>query len=172
MWMVCCILHVERPSTHSIEWGNGYPTVFGTDKQIFLMNKFYEILGRVTALSSMVFFLSAWSYLGQKTAPDDYYFERKQYEDLTQEFEFVIMRNRDEWNEQLNIWHGRNLEKDKLRAWTVLTRDVDEDTGEFLDALKCQVFIKDPEWSYEPEIIGHEISHCLWGEWHPRQKGG
>lgn len=31
---------------------------------------------------------------------------------------------------------------------------------------KCTIFIKDPEWDYEPHMIGHEVAHCIWGEWH------
>ena len=133
------------------------------------MSRFYETVGRVTVLLVCVAFLGGWSYYGRNTGTDDYYFERKQYEDLDQVFKFTIIRDRAEWNRLLNKYHGRKLNKKKLRAWTVLERDVTED-GDFNDAISCHVFMRDPEWVWEPEVLGHEIAHCLWGEWHTIQK--
>lgn len=31
----------------------------------------------------------------------------------------------------------------------------------------CIVHIVDPEVMYRPEQIGHEVAHCVFGEWHP-----
>lgn len=31
----------------------------------------------------------------------------------------------------------------------------------------CTVHIVDPAVSYQPEWIGHEVAHCIWGRWHP-----
>ncbi len=33
----------------------------------------------------------------------------------------------------------------------------------------CTVHMIDPAVSYKPEWIGHEITHCLYGEFHPNQ---
>lgn len=30
----------------------------------------------------------------------------------------------------------------------------------------CKVHIVNPEASYEPEFIGHELIHCVYGQWH------
>ena len=30
----------------------------------------------------------------------------------------------------------------------------------------CQIHIHDPSFSYEPEILGHELFHCMYGKWH------
>lgn len=30
----------------------------------------------------------------------------------------------------------------------------------------CEVHIVDPAVSYQPEWLGHEVAHCLWGRWH------
>ena len=32
----------------------------------------------------------------------------------------------------------------------------------------CEVHIVDPAVAYHPERLGHEIAHCLHGNWHPR----
>lgn len=33
----------------------------------------------------------------------------------------------------------------------------------------CTIHILDPGLNYQPEVIGHEVSHCLYDEWHPNQ---
>ncbi len=33
----------------------------------------------------------------------------------------------------------------------------------------CQVYIVDPKVSYEPEYLGHEITHCIYGFFHNSQ---
>ena len=43
---------------------------------------------------------------------------------------------------------------DKLAAWSLIRGDT------------CIVHIIDPAVSYEPEYIGHEITHCVYGRWH------
>lgn len=30
----------------------------------------------------------------------------------------------------------------------------------------CNIHIVDPFYSYEPEIVGHEFLHCVYGQWH------
>lgn len=31
---------------------------------------------------------------------------------------------------------------------------------------KCTIHVIDPVKSYRPEQLGHELTHCLYGEWH------
>lgn len=30
----------------------------------------------------------------------------------------------------------------------------------------CTIHMIDPEVSYEPEYVGHEMLHCIYGQWH------
>jgi hypothetical protein len=30
----------------------------------------------------------------------------------------------------------------------------------------CTIHMMNPEVEYEPEFIGHELTHCLYGQWH------
>ena len=30
----------------------------------------------------------------------------------------------------------------------------------------CTIHMIDPKVSYEPEFIGHEFAHCVYGQWH------
>lgn len=34
----------------------------------------------------------------------------------------------------------------------------------------CDVYLLDPAVRYEPEVIGHELAHCLHGNFHPGQE--
>ncbi|QUT04058.1 hypothetical protein KFK14_12965 [Sphingobium phenoxybenzoativorans] len=31
----------------------------------------------------------------------------------------------------------------------------------------CTIHIVDPAVSYQPQWIGHEVAHCIYGRWHP-----
>lgn len=31
----------------------------------------------------------------------------------------------------------------------------------------CIIHMVDPKVSYKPEFIGHELAHCIYGDWHP-----
>lgn len=34
---------------------------------------------------------------------------------------------------------------------------------------KCTIYMVDPKVKYEPQYIGHEFVHCMYGDWHPNQ---
>lgn len=42
-----------------------------------------------------------------------------------------------------------------LMAWSIIRPD------------GCEVHVVDPARSYQPQWIGHEVAHCVWGRWHP-----
>ena len=31
----------------------------------------------------------------------------------------------------------------------------------------CEVHIVDPDVAWQPQWLGHEAAHCVWGRWHP-----
>lgn len=35
---------------------------------------------------------------------------------------------------------------------------------------KCTIYMLDARIRYEPEFIGHEFAHCVYGQWHVKQK--
>ena len=41
-----------------------------------------------------------------------------------------------------------------LMAWSRITRE------------GCEMHVVDPSASYQPQWIGHEVAHCVWGRWH------
>lgn len=47
-----------------------------------------------------------------------------------------------------------DADKAKLMAWSIIRPD------------ECEMHIVEPAASYQPEWIGHELVHCIRGEWH------
>lgn len=90
---------------------------------------------------------------GPRSGSDGYKFESKEFERNEIELEVVVIPNQAEFNRLKRI-HAPDVEG--LQAF-----------GSFsLSTNQCTIYIKDPSWTYEPEWIGHEIAHCIWGRWH------
>lgn len=47
----------------------------------------------------------------------------------------------------------------------------DEDLMAFsvINSTTCTIHMMDPAIKYQPEFFGHELTHCLYGEFHPSQ---
>ena len=85
---------------------------------------------------------------------DGYRFGEKETEMLNPNIEFVIMKNYFEYNKIRKKFFGHHW--DTVQAFTRWRPE----------SKTCIIYIKDPDWIYEPEYIGHEVAHCIWGNWH------
>ena len=94
-----------------------------------------------------------------RSGTDDYRFLVKEYENLHPKINFVLLKNEQEYNSVRRRELG--ISWDTVSAFTLWIPE----TGE------CTVFIKDPHWQWEPELIGHEVAHCIWGRYHEGKKG-
>ena len=90
---------------------------------------------------------------------DDFRFLQKEIENLTPGIEFILLKNEAEYN-SVRKEHLGNQWKN-VSAFTLWN----ESKG------TCKVYIKDPAWKYEPELIGHEVAHCIWGRFHKGKEG-
>ena len=90
---------------------------------------------------------------------DDFKFLVKEYENLSPKVNFVLLKNQTEYNSARKRALG--VKWDSVSAFTLWVPS----TGE------CTVYIKDPEWQWEPELIGHEVAHCIWGRYHKGKQG-
>ena len=90
---------------------------------------------------------------------DDFKFLVKEYENLSPKVNFVLLKNQTEYNSARKRALG--VKWDSVSAFTLWIPS----TGE------CTVYIKDPEWQWEPELIGHEVAHCIWGRYHKGKQG-
>lgn len=105
-----------------------------------------------------IFLLSPFAG-AEKAAVDGYLFEEKEYEKTELQVSIVIARNKYDFNRlafDAGIPMYSYVGNTHLEAFSILAPSQN----------KCTIFIKDPNWKYSPEYIGHELSHCIWGRWH------
>lgn len=90
---------------------------------------------------------------------DNHKFLEKEYENLSPEVHFILLKNQEEYDSARKKKLGKQW--DSVSAFTLWVPE----TG------KCTIFIKDPEWQWEPELLGHEVAHCIWGRYHRGKEG-
>jgi len=94
-----------------------------------------------------------------KYGSDDHQFLVKEYENLSPKVNFILLKNEQEYDSARKRTLG--IHWDTISAFTLWVPE----TGE------CTIYIKDPEWNWEPELIGHEVAHCIWGRYHKGRQG-
>jgi len=102
--------------------------------------------------AGLTLFLLSCNQESQK-GPDGYAFESKEFERSEIDLSVVVIRDQAEFNRLKRI-HAPDVEG--LQAFGFFS----------LSSNQCTIYIKDPTWRYEPEWIGHEVAHCVWGRWH------
>lgn len=126
------------------------------------------VYNKILMGSALIFFVLLSSCDTDQKASDAYYFEEKEYTLIEQDYIFVVVENKEEWNELVKQYVGDGYAGDQMGAFSRLRLNRQDPN---LAGSECIVYIKDPTWQYEPEYIGHEIIHCLFGKWHPSQRG-
>lgn len=86
---------------------------------------------------------------------DGYMFENKTFTKKNVEIEFVTFKSRRDLNifARENKWYLPN-DTQSFSVWT-------------MNGTKCTIYTIDPSVSYIPEQYGHELTHCVYGNWHP-----
>lgn len=101
--------------------------------------------------------LLAFTVVSCKPAPnkgaDGYQFGTPQYEKQQVTINVVTYQKRSDLLKEAKKY-GANSET--LVAFSVLKFPFDT----------CTVHMVDPRVKYEPEFIGHEFAHCVYGQWH------
>ncbi len=85
-----------------------------------------------------------------RPSSDGYVFQKKQYERTSLQVEVALHKDR------------------KSLVRTAIAYGLNEKTVGFSVTRngKCTIHIVRPEFYYEPEIYGHELTHCIYGKWH------
>lgn len=94
-----------------------------------------------------------------KVGADGYYFEKETFVRQEIEVSIVFVKDQDEMSALLAA-HGRTA-ADGREVAAFSTYAVSEN--------KCTIYMIDPRLSYQPEFIGHELTHCIFGNWHTVQ---
>jgi hypothetical protein len=120
------------------------------------MNKFAGI-GAVV-IATALFSLVACDNPGSSKGKDGYYFEKESFTRTEFPVEIVLVENAAamaaEISKRKNL-HG-TVEPTKVAAFSVIR----------MNDPKCTIYMIDPKNKYEPEFIGHELVHCIYGVWH------
>ncbi len=89
-------------------------------------------------------------------APDGYRFERAEYRAATVQVSIVEHSSLGE----LQLWAadaGADVgEGREVQAFSVISSD----------RRRCTVHIIAPQIDYQPQWLGHEVAHCIYGRWH------
>ena len=86
------------------------------------------------------------------SAPDGYRFKGKEFERAAPGITVVVHPSAEDLRAKAPA--AARSEDRLLMAWSVITP-----TG-------CEMHVVDPAKSYQPQWIGHEAAHCIWGRWH------
>lgn len=120
------------------------------------MNKFFGIGAAV--LATALFSLVACDNPSKQKGKDGYYFEKESF--VRTEFPVEVVLVKDAAAMEAEVKRRKNLhgtvEANKVAAFSVIR------TNE----TRCTIYMIDPKNKYEPEFIGHEFVHCIYGVWH------
>jgi hypothetical protein len=90
---------------------------------------------------------------------DGYYFEKETFTRTNFPVEVILVKSEKEMIALL-----------KQRKETVYGKVDPKDVAAFaiirMNDPKCTIYMLDPKVKYQPEFIGHEFVHCIYGIWH------
>lgn len=84
---------------------------------------------------------------------DEYQFGEKQYTQNPVVVNVVTYRTQDEL---YRASKAMGADYPEVAAFSILTTKRDT----------CTIHMMDPSVSYQPEFVGHEFLHCVYGQWH------
>lgn len=84
---------------------------------------------------------------------DGYTFGKKQYEMDEVSISVHTFKNQQEFRAAAK---KVGIDDDNVVAFSTIRPPFDH----------CEIYMIDPAVKYEPEFIGHEFAHCVYGQWH------
>jgi len=107
----------------------------------------------------LVGFLASCGREPSKIGKDGYYFEKETFTRTEFPVEVKLIGSEAEMiSEYKKRVKDKNVKVDakSLAAFAVIRKNDN----------KCTIYMLDPKVKYQPEYIGHEFVHCIYGEWH------
>lgn len=120
------------------------------------MNKFAGIGAAVVV--TVLFTLVACDNPTKQKGKDGYYFEKETFTRTSFPVEVVLVKD--------SAAITAEIKKRKNIQGTVDPKNVAAFSVVRLNDPKCTIYMIDPKNKYEPEFIGHELVHCIYGVWH------
>ena len=103
-------------------------------------------------IAAVLMLLLASCNKGPNMGADGYQFGTKQYERQSVQVNVVVYKTSADFKRVLKL---RNLSENTV-AFTTVAPPFDS----------CTINMIDPSVKYEPEYVGHEFLHCVYGQWH------
>jgi hypothetical protein len=113
-----------------------------------------------------IFLISCDFAPSSKRAVDGYYFEKETFTRTNFPVEIVLVQSRAQMQQEIL----KQMKKHPVSG-KVEPKDVAAFSIISLNDNKCTIYMLDPKVQYEPEFIGHELVHCIYGEWHREPQG-
>lgn len=107
----------------------------------------------IAAPISLMLWAAVLILLNGCDAPDGYSFEHKEFE-RKQPAITIVTHPRVADLRSMAPPAARAEQGAELMAWSIIRKE------------GCEVHVVDPAKSYQPEWIGHEVAHCIWGRFH------
>lgn len=110
----------------------------------------------------LVILIGALSSCGGKRSnigADGYYFEEESFTRLQTNVNVVLVKNQSEMQKLIDEHPQKIIPGRQILAFSVLS----------MKESSCTIYMIDPKVNYQPELIGHEFTHCLYGKWHVKQ---
>ena len=89
---------------------------------------------------------------------DGYRFGEKQYEKFTVQINIVTYKSQTDLQKALG--NRADVASKDVIAFSELKPPFDT----------CTIHMVDPKVTYQPEFVGHEMLHCVYGQWHTNNK--
>ena len=122
------------------------------------MKNLIGIIGSAFITAAMFSIVGCDTKIGN-VGKDGYYFEKSSFTRTEFPVHVVLLKDSNEMaaeiTKRMNKVHGTVQAKD-VAAFSVIRND--DPT--------CTIYMVDPKNKYEPEYIGHEFVHCIYGVWH------
>jgi hypothetical protein len=114
----------------------------------------------ITILSFFLLFIAGCEKTpSNKKGADGYYFEKETFVRTEFPVEIVLVQSQAEMRKEIEK-RKKNVEG------KVNSKDVAAFAIIRMNDPKCTIYMIDPKVKYEPEFIGHELVHCIYGVWH------
>jgi len=120
------------------------------------MKKFLTV--GITLIATIGVTLVACDNPSNKKGKDGYYFEKESFTRTEFPVEVVLVKDEAAITAAIkdrNNVHG-TIDAKNVAAFSIIR----------MSDPKCTIYMIDPKNKYEPEFIGHELVHCIYGVWH------
>jgi hypothetical protein len=111
------------------------------------------MLKKIAGLGLFLTVILASCTPSSNTGADGYQFGEAQFEKTSIQVNVVTYQTKAQFDDAAKKY---GVASEELAAFSVLRPPFDQ----------CTIHMIDPRTKYQPEFTGHELLHCVYGQWH------